>query len=1349
MAEQTIDSLNIAINEKAGTASGKIDKLVASISKLKDVTGGGVGNLTGIAASIQRLTATLSEMKSQSGIVSSLANSINKLNDVKTDHISASIKTLTDSLKTLGGMDPTLKTMISDLAMLARSGNGGVAENALQLQAAAAKAQATIDKSALTSAKAQAGLADITAKNKQIEESARAAAMQEQQLTDSINHAIQQHVIQAGSAGGLSNMASAYIPESVLPDYGPAEPGIGKSFTASEIRDGALGLEQAMNAASGAARNAKASVSGISSSLNDVSSSGSKAAGFIDSIRENLNSANNSASRLGGAFSRTFRYGSFYGTYFILRQIANTLGGFINNINSYIENTNLFDVAMGSAAESGEKLAQSLQDVLGIDAGEAKRYMGVFEELGTSFGIANKQATTMSENLTQLGYDLASFYNISTSTSFDKLESVYTGQSKAARSLGIDISNARLQQELYNLGINEKVNDLTQADKAELRYIAIMKQTTNAQGDMARTIQTPANALRVLEAQLTITGRAIGSIFIPALEMILPPATAVVEVIGELASELASMLGFQLPKIDYSSLKDIQTDADDAATSVGDIGNNAAKSKKQLDNLIGGFDELNILNSSTDASSAAGAGGGNGNILSGIDLPSYDALADAVKNNIDSIREQLEKYKPLIEEILKTVVEVGAAFLAWKISNGLFTGLETLFPSLAKYNGLFTQISSGLTVVAGLFTFAYLHSEDFRRGLDVLGDTFKDIKGKIDELAKSFNIPALNGEQWTALAASVTIFLGIVAIALGAPVFGAIIVIGGAAVLAIQAIGYAASDSIEPVNLFGEGISEATEKKVKPFIESMDKLDETIKNIKWSGKIVTDSDVSNVKSQVKQIADSIINGLDADKNQALKNLDPLKGLLDSKTYDDIIKANQKHYDTMEKTVTDGEKQINDIMQKAQEEHRGLKQSEYDQISKIEENMKDTGIKYLSASQTESNLIFQNLKDNHTALSAQEASEIVKNSAKQRDTTISDANKQYEGIMTEAQRMYDVGAINKDQYDEIRDAAEQSKNDTIKQAEDQHSKIVDEAKKQAGDLSDQIDWSTGDIKSKWQVFWEDTNQKFSDGWSSIRTFFQKSVPEWWNSDISPWFTKEKWHELADNMKAGIQDKWNETVSWWNQLGPVVWWSNNVAPWFTKGKWDDLYKNIKLSLNDAWNGAVSWWNSLGPVKWWKENVEPWFTAERWNDLGKNAINGLVDGIKSIHIPSPHFEFGWESLDDYDNLAAKAAKKLGFTEIPTLNIDWRAKGGVFNSASVIGVGEYPNASSDPEIVTPQHIIQETVDESNEAVVSVIVTMAEKIIEAINEKETTLELDGDKVTKNVNKRNASRGYNLGLQST
>lgn len=216
--EQTIDQLNIEINAKAKNDATDLDKLAENIQRLKSSVGGGVDKLSGIADSLGKFGSAISDLKSRSGIISSLTNSISKLNSVDTSRISGNLETVGSSIKSLGAMDPELKSMISDLGALARSGNGSIGENAIDLQAKAAKAQSVIDQAALKSAKAQEGLKAIADKNDQIEASARAAAAQEQNLADSINRAIAEHQAQFGSAAGMADKVSDL--GSVMPDYG-------------------------------------------------------------------------------------------------------------------------------------------------------------------------------------------------------------------------------------------------------------------------------------------------------------------------------------------------------------------------------------------------------------------------------------------------------------------------------------------------------------------------------------------------------------------------------------------------------------------------------------------------------------------------------------------------------------------------------------------------------------------------------------------------------------------------------------------------------------------------------------------------------------------------------------------------------------------------------------------------------------------------------------------------------------------------------------------------------------------------------------------------------------------------
>ena len=199
----------------------------------------------------------------------------------------------------------------------------------------------------------------------------------------------------------------------------------------------------------------------------------------------------------------------------------------------------------------------------------------------------------MSKNLTQLTYDLASFYNISTSDAFQKLESGISGELEPLRRLGYDLSVARLQQEAYNLGIDRSVTSMTQAEKAELRYYAIMTQVTNAQGDMARTLEAPANQLRILQAQVEQATRALGNLFLPILKAILPYAIALAKAIRIVAEIIASFFGVSIPEFDVGAdaIGGVASGAGEAADGLGD----ASKKAKELKNALLGIDELNVI----------------------------------------------------------------------------------------------------------------------------------------------------------------------------------------------------------------------------------------------------------------------------------------------------------------------------------------------------------------------------------------------------------------------------------------------------------------------------------------------------------------------------------------------------------------------------------------------------------------------------------------------------------------------------------------------------------------------------------------------------------------------------------
>lgn len=382
------------------------------------------------------------------------------------------------------------------------------------------------------------------------------------------------------------------------------------------------------------------------------------------------------------------------------RKIGHFIAQAVTESNKYQEDLNLFTVALGQYAAEAQNYAEKVSDVLGIDPAQWLRNQGVFNTLLTGFGDTAERAQLMSQNLTQLGYDISSFFNISIEDAMQKLQSGISGELEPLRRLGYDLSQARLEQTALNLGIKESVANMTQAEKAELRYYAIMTQVTTAQGDMARTLEAPANQLRILQAQLTQAARAIGNIFIPALNAILPYAIAVVQVIREIANALANLAGFKLTDVDYSGVNSAAVGAGSLADNLDD----AAGAAKKLKQYTAGFDELNVFAPNTGSGSGAGAGGAGG---FDFDLPTYDFLGDAVQTRIGEIKKMIEDTLAEITTIVSGfMLAVGAILVVTGVNIPLGVGLMAAGAvGLAATVGLnWTAMSSELANTLALIT---------------------------------------------------------------------------------------------------------------------------------------------------------------------------------------------------------------------------------------------------------------------------------------------------------------------------------------------------------------------------------------------------------------------------------------------------------------------------------------------------------------------------------------------------------------------------------------------------------------------------------------------------------------------
>lgn len=454
---------------------------------------------------------------------------------------------------------------------------------------------------------------------------------------------------------------------------------------------------------------------------NSASSFGSKLRSFMSSLRGNAVSAfgsrlkalipifHGTTSSTGNLISKLAK---LYVGFRSLRGIGEYLRGAVESSMDYIEEFNYFDTTMGkiasewgkeykkygyqNAEEYGEsfknRLTQTMgkmtgfqieNDVtlsdlgkknLGLDPTQMTNYAASVAQVTNSVGMTGEASVVTSEALSMLAGDMSSFKNLDMDTVMNNFSSGLLGQSRALYKFGIDTSNATLKQYALANGIKKNVSAMSQSEKMQLRMLAILDQSKVSWGDLAKTINSPSNQLRLLNNNFRSLSRTVGAIVLPAVAKILPYINGLVIAIRRLFEWTASMLGVDLSKVigssggGYSDAFDgLEDSADDAKDAVDDTSDSVKKLSKQLM----GFDELNVINTNSDNTKKD-----DGKNSKPIDLTSQlsNALTDyktvwdkAYKNMTNDAEKFADKLTKLFKKAWKSGngTDIGSAIAGW------------------------------------------------------------------------------------------------------------------------------------------------------------------------------------------------------------------------------------------------------------------------------------------------------------------------------------------------------------------------------------------------------------------------------------------------------------------------------------------------------------------------------------------------------------------------------------------------------------------------------------------------------------------------------------------------------------
>lgn len=352
------------------------------------------------------------------------------------------------------------------------------------------------------------------------------------------------------------------------------------------------------------------------------------------------NSVGSSSAKVTSGFkSLTSGIGKVVAGFHTLKRIATSASRAMNDSIDFVEVSNLFDVAFEKNTKSANefyaqamKFQNQLHEAFGTNLAETMKYQALFNQMSKSMGMTNKQAYLLSENFTKLGFDLSSLYNISTDEAMRKLRAGLAGQTKPLRDLGLDITQQSLQPLVTELGIDKTVKSLSQAEKMALRYIAVIRQASASHGDFSRTINTPANQLKMLSANFAELRRVIGNLAYGFSKTLLPIINAVVMVLKILIEQIGVFAGFKMEDNAWG-VENLADEFDDAT-----------ESAKKLKNITLGIDELNVVSSND--------GGTN-------DSEYYTGGVDP------RIAEAMKEYDNKMAEVRSKAVEIRDRIMEW------------------------------------------------------------------------------------------------------------------------------------------------------------------------------------------------------------------------------------------------------------------------------------------------------------------------------------------------------------------------------------------------------------------------------------------------------------------------------------------------------------------------------------------------------------------------------------------------------------------------------------------------------------------------------------------------------------
>lgn len=310
---------------------------------------------------------------------------------------------------------------------------------------------------------------------------------------------------------------------------------------------------------------------------------------------------------------------------------------------------NVVDTAFGSMSYKMEEFAKTSVKQFGISQLSAKQLGSTFMSMGASMLDSMNEASDMAINLTARAADMASFYNKSIQETSTALKSIYTGETETLKEYGVVMTQVNLQEFARQQGITKSIQAMTQAEKVQLNYAYVMKQTSLAAGDFARTSDSWANQTRILSEQfkelLSVIGSGLITVLTPVVKFLNTVLTQLIAIAKQIGAILSKLFGISIPVADSGKFAD---DLSAAAGGAEELTEGIETAGKAAKGALAPFDDLKVLAKETGSGgTVGGAGIGGGFEMPELELEETEVEeVDALSSAIDGL---IERVKPLFD----------------------------------------------------------------------------------------------------------------------------------------------------------------------------------------------------------------------------------------------------------------------------------------------------------------------------------------------------------------------------------------------------------------------------------------------------------------------------------------------------------------------------------------------------------------------------------------------------------------------------------------------------------------------------------------------------------------------------